>query len=76
MSTKTYSERLINHLVQIAEELQVDLFEAAIIYCVENDLDEAEFVTQLDRDVVDRLRFSALEHSRVRKCVGQVQSLI
>jgi hypothetical protein len=65
----TYSEQILEELIKIADENRSGLLEAASDYCVENDLDEVEFISGLDPFVILRLKEDAVSEGKVRKCV-------
>lgn len=65
----TYSEQILEELIRLAEANKTGLLEAASDYCVENDLDEFEFISGLDSFVITRLKEDAVSEGKVRKCV-------
>lgn len=64
-----YSEKILKELIEISEEKQCSLFDAAAYYCEEHDLETDEFAAALDKNVIERLKVSAVEERLVRKCV-------
>lgn len=67
----TYSEQILEELVAIARRDNSNLFEAAADYCESHDLDQVEFISSLDDVVVQRLKMSAVDERKVRRCVQQ-----
>lgn len=64
-----YSEKVLKELIVISETKQCGLFDAATMYCEEHDIDPAEFIAALDKNVIERLKLSAVEERMVRRCV-------
>ena len=67
----TYSEQILEELIAIARRDRSNLFEAAADYCDEHDLDQAEFIKSLDDVVVQRIKMSAMDERKVRRCVQE-----
>ncbi len=67
----TYSEQILEELIAIARRDQSNLFEAAADYCEDHDLDQVEFIKSLDDVVVQRIKMSAMDERKVRRCVQE-----
>lgn len=65
----SYSEDILSLIVAISVRDAVSLFEAAVTYCEEQDLEIEEMVDYLDSNAKAQIRQSALDTNRVRKCV-------
>lgn len=65
----TYSEKILFELLEICKRDQSSLFEAAADYCEEHDIDQTEFISSLDDVVIQRIRLSAVDERKVRRCV-------
>lgn len=65
----SYSEKILEELVRIAEANRTGLLEAASDYCTEHDLEELEFIQGLDSYVIERLKLDAITEGKVRKCL-------
>jgi len=61
-----YSENVLEQLMTRSERDKSNLLEAAVDYCVEHDLDEADFLQSLDENTRLMLRKSAIDHRKVR----------
>lgn len=72
--TTSFSERIIVELQAIAERNRTGIFEACGDYCEENDLDESELISHLDKNAVEMLKQAAIDEGRVRKCVSGPKS--
>lgn len=64
-----YSESVLKELIELAQTNQTSLFEAAAEYCESHEIDQSEFISSLDQNVIDRLKMSAVEERMIRKCV-------
>lgn len=67
----SFSEKILEELTDRATRDGIGIFEAASDYCEERDIDPQEFVAQLDRTVLDRLRNDAVNERKVRRCVQE-----
>lgn len=67
--TTSYSEKVLEELIELSKELNVGLFEATGEYCTRYDLDEYEFIKNLDKNAVEQIKTSAINSGAVRKCV-------
>lgn len=65
------SEVILAQLVDISRTLQCSLFEAASTYCETNDIEQEAFVQILDKQVIERIKASAVEERKVRKCIQE-----
>ena len=65
----SYSETVLQELVSLAQKNRCGLFEAASDYCEEHDIDQAEFISSLDKHAIEQLRVSAVQERKVRRCV-------
>ena len=65
----SYSEKILEELMRIAEKNNTGLFEAASDYCEEHDLDQEEFIETLDPIIIQRLKEDAVRERKVRRCV-------
>ena len=65
-----HSERVLVKLATIMETKEVDMIEACVLFCEELDIDPTDFIKSLDAHTIERLKFSAIEGNRVRKCVA------
>ena len=64
-----YSESVLKELITISESSKCSLFEAAAEYCESHEIDQEDFISSLDKNVIDRLKMSAVEQRMIRKCV-------
>ena len=64
-----YSERILEELLRMAERDKGTLFDAATQYCTEHDIDEEKFIKSLDPVAILRIKKSAIEDRKVRRCV-------
>lgn len=65
----SYSEKILEELMQRADRDNIGLFEAASDYCEEHDLDQEEFVDTLDPVIIQRLKEDAARERKIRRCV-------
>lgn len=65
----SYSEKILEELVRIADENGSGLFEAASDYCELHDLEQEEFVATLDPIIIQRLKEDAARERKIRRCV-------
>lgn len=65
----SYSEKILEELIRIAEKNKTGLFEAASDYCDEHDLDQEEFIDTLDPIIIQRLKEDAVKERKVRRCI-------
>lgn len=72
----SFSEQMLEELTKRAEWTHVSLFEAATDYCEEHDIDPEEFVSMLDKNVVEMLKYSAVDARKVRRCVQEPQATL
>lgn len=72
-----YSEKVLKELIVISQTNQCGLFDAATQYCEDHDIDPVEFITALDKNVIERLKVNAVEERMVRRCVHPpIQTLV
>lgn len=64
-----YSEKILAELVTLAAKNRTSLFEAASDYCEEHDIEQEEFISSLDKVVIERLKADAINERKVRRCV-------
>lgn len=65
----SYSEKILEELMRLAEANRTGLFEAAADYCDDHDLDQEEFIETLDSVIIQRLKADAISERRIRKCI-------
>lgn len=65
----TYSEQVLETVIQISYRDRCSLFDACITYCEERDIEVEELISWLDAAAIKMIRQSALDSNRVRKCV-------
>lgn len=65
-----HSEKVFNRLVEIQREHDCDLVESVVIFCDENDMDPADLVKTLDKNLIQELKYTAVKNNRVRRCVA------
>jgi hypothetical protein len=63
------SERLHTAIVQIAEEMHVNMFEATLILCERDSIDPEDITKLFDDVTLQRIKQSAIEENMVRKQV-------
>ena len=65
----SYSEKILEELMRLADKNRTGLFEAAADYCDEHDIDQEEFIETLDPVIIQRLKADAISERRVRRCI-------
>jgi hypothetical protein len=65
-----HSERVLVKLAAIMEEKELDMIEACVLFCEEVDIDPEDFIKSLDHHMIERLKVSAIQANKVRKCVA------
>lgn len=69
------SEKILVELIKISDRLKCTLFDAALEFCVQTDLDIEDFIQYLDLQTVERLKKSAIESYLVRKDYRNINEL-
>ena len=62
-----YCESLVTEILKLTAKGDVTFFEAAAVLCEQHDVDIDEFVKSLDKDLIARLKMSAIESRNVRR---------
>lgn len=65
----TYSEQVLESIMNISGRDRCSLFDACVAYCEEQDIEVEELVAWLDPHAIKMIRQSALDSNKVRKCV-------
>lgn len=72
----SYSEDVLQKIVEIAERDKINLFEAAASFCEEFDIDPAEFSASVDQAAIDRIKAAAVAGRHVRRCVQAPMAML
>lgn len=67
----SYSENVLQKIVEIADRDRINLFEAAATFCEEFDIDPEEFSASMDQASLDRIKAAAITGRHVRRCVQE-----
>ena len=71
------SEKILEEIIAISLKNRTGIFEAAADYCVEHDLEQSDFIGNLDNTAIEMLKADAMSKRKVRQCVQpRVASLI
>lgn len=74
MSTGNIQEKIIIELSRIMDEQNCEIFEAAVLFCEDEEIDIDDFIKNIDDVTLARLRQNAVQERMVRKCVHNVKS--
>jgi hypothetical protein len=67
----SYSEEVLQKIVEIADRDRVNLFEATATFCEEFDIDPEELSASIDQPALDRIKAAAIAGRHVRRCVQE-----
>lgn len=65
------SEKIMIKLLEIQNNANVGLFEAAALFCEDMDIDPGDFKSMLDDTTLERLKLDAIECNKVQKRFGK-----
>lgn len=66
-----YSEKVLLRIREISRDQNIDIVEAASIFCEENDLDERDFIKMVDKNFIEQLKYIAIENRKVRQSIAK-----
>lgn len=68
----TESEKILEHIVNIQKRLNCSMFDAALEFCDERDIDIEEFLDVIDQNIKDMLKLDAITNHKVQKKYGKI----
>lgn len=62
-----FSENIIQEIARVAKEQDTSLFDAALIFCEQGDIEIEDFIKNVDKNTMEILRMSAVDQHCIRK---------
>lgn len=66
-----YSENALEIIYSISKNKNIDLLEAASVFCEEQDIEYSDFVHQIDKTFLDQLKYIAIQDGMIRKSIAK-----
>lgn len=70
-----YSEQILMRIHELVSNGGMDIMEACVTICDENDIDPDEFCLNLDKSALEQLKISLIKSGAVRKCVANMDNV-
>jgi hypothetical protein len=62
-----FSENIIQEIQRLSSEHDISIFDSAVKFCEDNDLEISDFIKSIDLNTLEIIRMSAIDENILRK---------